>query len=95
MFFKISSVKWSNAVSVEWNFLYPLCKGDSMPLLSKNSTNCECADLSQTFDIMGKSDMGRVLEGSSGSPYLRMGITSADFQDYAKMLSPAASFGTS
>ena len=82
MFFTISSVKWSSAVSVEWNFLFPLCKGDSILLLSKNSknTNCVCADLLQTFDIMGNSDMGCVSEGSSGSPDSRMEITSADFQ---------------
>ena len=38
--------------------------------------------------MMGKSDMGRVLEGSSESesPDLRMGMTSADFQACAKVL---------
>ena len=37
--------------------------------------------------MMGNSDMGRVLEGSSGSesPDLRMGMTSADFQTCAKV----------
>ena len=31
----------------------------------------------QTLDIMGRRDIGRVLEGSSGSPDLRTGMTSA------------------
>ena len=36
-------------------------------LYPKKCINCECADLSHTLDMMGNSDMGRVLEGSSGS----------------------------
>ena len=34
---------------------------------------------------MGKRDIGRVLEGSSKSPDLRIGITSADFHTSAKV----------
>lgn len=34
---------------------------------------------------MGKRDIGRVLEGSSRSPDLRMGITSPNFQTCAKV----------
>lgn len=53
--------------------------------LSRKSTNCERAAFTQTLDIMGRSDIGCVLEGSSGSPDLRIGMTSANFHTWANV----------
>ena len=45
----------------------------------------ECAALSQTLDIIGRRDIGHVLEGLSASPDLTRGITSANFQAHANV----------
>ena len=39
----------------------------------------------QTLDIIGRRDIGRVLEGLSASPYLTREITSANFQTCANV----------
>ena len=53
---------------------------------ARKATNCECAALTQTLDIMGRRLIGRVLEGSTGSPDLRKGMTSANFHTCANLL---------
>ena len=72
-------MKLSKAVSVEWNLLLPLCSFEIFSLWSRKITNCECAVLSPTLNMMERRDIGHVLEGSSGSPDLRIGMTSANF----------------
>ena len=51
----------------------------------QTSSSVECAALSQTLDIIGRRDIGCVLEGSSASPNLTRGITSANFQTRANV----------
>ena len=68
-----------------WNLLLPLNSFEIFPFWSRKSTNCECAALSQTFDKTGRRHIGRVLEGLTGSPDLRIGMTSANFHTCANL----------
>ena len=72
-----SSVKWSSADSVEWRFLFPLCRWCMTLFELRKLVNCKRAALSHTLHKIGRSDIGLVFAGSSLSPDLRIGTTSA------------------
>ena len=81
-----SSVKWSSADSVEWSFLFPLCRWCMTLFESRKLVNCEWAALSHTLDKISSSDIGLVFAGSSLSPDLRIGTISAFFHGSGKVL---------
>ena len=84
IFFKISSEKWSKAVSVEWAWRFPLWNFEIFPNCSKNEQIDERLVFLQTFDNIGSKEIGRLITGSSKSPDLKIGITFATFHDQAK-----------
>ena len=81
-----SSVKWSSADSVEWRFLFPLCRWCMTLFESRKLVNCEWAALSHTLDKLGSSDIGLVFAGSSLSPGLRIGRIFVFFRGSGKVL---------
>ena len=81
-----SQVKWCSADSVEWSFLFPLCRWCMTLFESRKLVNCEWAALSHTLDKIGSSDIGLVFAGSSLSPDLRIGTISAFFHGSGKVL---------
>ena len=81
-----SSVKWSSADSVEWSFLFPLCRWCMTLFESRKLVNCDWASLSHTLDKIGSSDIGLVFAGSSLSSDLRIGTVSAFFHGSGKVL---------
>ena len=74
-----SSVKWSSADSVEWSFLFPLCRWCMTLFESRKLVNCEWAALAHTLDKIGSKNIGLVFAGSSLSPDLRIGTICAFF----------------
>ena len=81
-----SSVKWSSVVSVEWSFLFPLCRWCMTLFESRKLVNCMWAALSHTLDKIGSSDIGLVFAGSSLSPDLRIGTIYVFFHGSRKIL---------
>ena len=80
------SVKWSSAGSVEWSFLFPLCRWCMTLLESRKLVNCEWAALSHTLNKIGSRDIGLVFVGSSLFPDLRIGTVSAFFHGSVREL---------
>ena len=81
-----SSVKWSSADSVEWSFLFPLCRLCMTLFESRKLVNYKSATLSHSLDKIGSSDIGLVFAGSLLSPDLRIGAISAFFYGSRKVL---------
>ena len=81
-----SSVKWSSVVSVEWSFLFPLCRWCMTLFEWRKLVSCKWASLSHTLDKIGSSNIGLVFAGSSLSPDLRIGAIYAFFHGSEKVL---------
>ena len=81
-----SSVKWSSADSVEWSFLFPLCRWSIILFESRKLVNCKWAALSHTLDKIGSSDVVLLFPGSLLSADLRIGTISAFFHGSGKVL---------
>ena len=86
MLLRNSLGKWSSAASVEWSFLFPLCRWCMTLFEWRKLLNCKWAALSHTLDKIGSSDIGLVFAGSSVSPDLRIKTISAFFHGSGKVL---------
>ena len=86
MLLRNSLGKWSSAASVEWSFLFPLCRWCMTLFEWRKLVICKWAALSHTLDKIGSSDIGLVFAGSSVSPDLRIKTISAFFHGSGKVL---------
>ena len=73
------SINSIDASSVEWLSLKPYCPSWSNLLHMKYSDNWRKTTFSNSFEIDGKSDIGRKLSITEASPFLNNGITLAIF----------------
>lgn len=60
---QMASVEEISVVSVEWNFLFPLCFAERRLLVVKYAVNGFNAILSHTFDNTGNNEIGLLLHG--------------------------------
>ena len=72
-------------VSMEWYLLLPLWCLVRQFLSDRKEVHCCNTCFSATLDSTGRSEIGLLLSGTSWSPFLRWGTTSAFFQARGKM----------